>query len=370
MTARIERAYAILAVFVVLALQPELDHWGKTLLTPFCELLVFGSLAAAWQLRRVHESLAILAAVVLVNCSVSFSYVYGGMAWSMAHVGNSAYTAAAFASAILVAVSVPIAPARKAFSLAAICASLGVIYRAADGAPSYARWEFIGNPSQTGSMIACALPFMLIGRPRGALGAFFNIAMISISITAIVLIGTVTPWLCMFAVIAAVVAREEKRTIPYMAAFFIFAATFYFMIQDRLVAVEHVNGSGRFIVWKIGAQHWLSAPWHIKLFGFGGGSTQTLLPKWYPSDGQRDWWLWFHNSWLQCLVEFGAAGLVAAAMVAVSAARIAWLKSSRDFATLAAIAVWGFCNYPTSTAFPAMFCTFAVVAVFRENRDG
>ncbi len=371
MTARIERAYAILAVFVVLALQPNLNFWPKTWLFPWFTALVVGLLIGAYQLKRIHPSIAWLSAIVLVNAAVGFTYPQEGGAWSISHVGNPAYSLASYAAVLACACLLPVVSTRRAFALAGACVALGIVYRAATGVPPNGRWEFIGNPSSAACFLACVLPFAVISRPRGALDALYNIVIVSLFGAAIALTSTLSPWLCVFAVVAATVAREDKRLIPYMAAFLVFTVTIYAGVRDRLVDVAHFNGSGRFIVWQIGFEKWMDAPYTTKLFGFGVGTTYTNLMKWYPASDQppnpHDFWTWYHNEWLQQLIECGAVGLLAALYVAASAFRIAWKRSTRETAALAGIATWAMTNYPARLAFPALFCACVVVGVFRKD---
>lgn len=364
MTTRIERAYAILAVFVVLALQPSLNFWPKTWLIPWSSALIVGALIGAYQLKRIHPSIAALSAVVLSNAAMGFAYVTEGGAWSVAHVGNQAYSLASYAAVLACACLLPVIPTRKAFAMAGICVALGIVYRAFMGEPPAARWEFIGNPSMAGCYLACVLPFSVISRPQGAIDAGINIAIVSLFGAAIALTSTLSPWLCLFAVIAVAVAREDRRIIPYMVAFFVVVITFYAGIQDRLFDVEHFNGSGRFIVWRVGYEHWRDATPFTKLFGFGVGTTYINLMKWYPAS-DHDWWTWFHNDWLQQLIEAGVVGLAASLYVAASAFRIAWVRSTRELAALAGIATWAMVNYPARLAFTALFCGCVVVSVFR-----
>jgi O-antigen ligase len=207
---------------------------------------------------------------------------------------------------------------------------------------------------------------MVFSAPQDAFDAALNFVIVGLALAAIALLGASVPWLCLTAVIVAGVAREHKGTIPYMAVWAIIVLTMAAMFKDLILNYEFGNDSGRFLVWNICIDHWLAAPLTTKLFGFGLGSVQTLLLKWFPAY-RHDWWIFAHNSWLQCLLELGLVGLASVLYVAASAFRIAWRTSTRTTASLAGIAVFGFFNYPANQAFVALFCACVVLGLFRQD---
>jgi len=348
------------SVFAVLMYAPGINYWNKTWLFPWCALLVLSVVIGVSRIRPISIALAL--GYALASGVVAFAYTNG--LYNLNAVGNSAYALISILSVTVIALATGRYTARTALGVSALFVAIGVIVKACLGYAVFDRGIFIGNPSMTGCLIACAVP-LLLTKSYDAFDALSACGIVLTSCVAIFLLDASVPWIILSVVALAYVAQREKRTRPYIIVIGFLTVTICTIMYPFLRGIEFFNNSNRFGVWQLGLEHWTKGELSQQLFGFGLGTTQSMLPKW--RGPAIDMWLWYHNDWLQAFIELGVVGFSLLLWATVDVVRKAWHQTGPYFSVICGIITWGVFNYPCRMAFPALFCAICVVQIVRPK---
>lgn len=347
------------ALMAVLMYAPGENYWVRTWLFPWSALLVTATLAVCSRIRPV--SLALLIGYMTVSGINAFAVARGQYNLSM--VSNAAYAIIALGACFVLCSYVTRATFRWVFGTAFIAIAAGVFVKTLMGAAVTSRGVFIGNPSMTGCLLACLLPFYW-RRAEDSMDAWVNYAATAATVAALFLLNSTVPWLVLAAIATASLARTYRRSIPWILGLAgIAAAAVLILGLDGLRGIEFFNDSNRFKIWQIGIAQWDKSPLATQLFGFGFGTTQAMLPRWQPH--ANDVWTWYHNDFLQAFMELGIAGMGILAYCLWDMLKASWKQRGPNFAILCGMIVWGVFNYPTHMAFTALFCAYIVADITR-----
>lgn len=122
--------------------------------------------------------------------------------------------------------------------------------------------------------------------------------------------------------------------------------------------------SSRAVQWPIFYTEWVRGPG--SLFGLGPSNMQFYLPMWQAKynllhGGSREntFWLWVHNDFFQFLMEYGLLGFMLFSSLFIVCLKRAWREPAL-FASVVAIGVVMFGNYPWHIAATTLICTFVL----------
>lgn len=353
-------AFLLAALTMVLVYAPGQNYWVRTWLFPWAELLMTAAVAFAARIKPL--SLALVVGYMLISGIVDFAVP--GKLVNLSMVSNPAY-------AILAVIAIGYLSLTSSeffmratfvgFWLLIVC---GIFYKAAIGAHITQRGVFIGNPSMTGCLIACLMPFYL-SRSYDAFDSFMNYVMLLLTVITLYFLEASVPWLVLSAVIGGYIFQRCKQLrLWFLGAVVIVAATILFA-HDNLRKIEFFNDSNRFKIWAIGFKYWLDAPWWQQLFGFGFGTTQTLLPKWIMP--ANDIWTWYHNDFFQAFIELGVAGIGLLGYLMVDLFKAAWRRRDVYFPVLCGVVTWGMFNYPCHMPITALVCGWVALTILKPS---
>ncbi len=174
---------------------------------------------------------------------------------------------------------------------------------------------FFSNESMNGVMIAVTYPFLNVKKSNAPYLHRFNsftlpffmrdLICVMLPIYAIFTTDVATvPMVTMLVVIYFTLGFAFKKHILKITAL-VFALVF---VLIRLKP-NFLHDQGRFIIWEKGMDWWVqNVP---PMNGLGIGTTYEFLPYIQKISGLdvSQWFVWFHNEWIQILFEQGAIGL-------------------------------------------------------------
>lgn len=209
---------------------------------------------------------------------------------------------------------------------------------------------WFGNPSMGAGLLACLVPFvwpnhvqLIEHKDRKWVSTLF---VISWAITLVMIYRTRTsvPWGVLGVVTSAyLLAMSPKKVFAFSISAILAACMI--PLGQRLLGTEFWDQNKRFEIWKMGWDwFWLHGSPSV---GMGYSTTQVLLPIEQMITGHfnGDYFLWFHNDWLQLAIEGGYIGM---ACVFLSLFRLLWAGKNFPtlFASLAGFITLGLFNYP------------------------
>ena len=216
----------------------------------------------------------------------------------------------------------------------------------------------------TGCFIAASLPLCLT-EAYDVFDHVINSTIVGLSFIAICILGQSLPFITLFVTTLAFIAHKLKGRWPYyiLGSTALLCAVIY--LVHGFHQGEFFNDSNRFMIWKMGIDHYLDGPITQQIFGLGLGTTQNLLFTW--QGNSNDHWIWYHNDALQTLIEIGVVGFALCMWLAVYTWLKAWKTTGPYFACLSGIAVYATFNYPLRLAFPALFCALVMSSIIRPR---
>lgn len=341
--------WAILLAFISLSLATlavKRSHWSVWL--PIVSTLLSGLYVFAWRDNPYAAyDLTDLLAIKGTVAYATFSYL-------------------AFLSYFLLACSRDLSFVLVGFGALCFLDSGSVLVQWLSGTAPYHRGGLIGNASMNGCFLAVLLPLGLKILPRD--WRWLGVGLVVLAILApfkampLLALGGVglTYWICL----------KQKRA-QYLLSLVILlgvgsfgavALGYYFISKGWAVP-----DSGRLSIWRVGLRWWWDSSniW----WGAGPGISQALLPYIQESSGQLagEYFLWFHNDFIQVTVEQGLVGFVGYSVLAFWAVRRSldrpWLTAS-----LVGYGVCALGNYMVHLPLHA-FLGFTLVAVALRKQD-
>lgn len=290
-----------IAILATLIYAPGDNYWNKTWIYPWAQLLFGAAILFCYRIRPIPLALALCYA--LINGVANFAVA--GQTFNISSISNSAYSLIAIAGILIFCVKVPVKTARVAIALSSLLTMFGVITLWAMGKRPEFFGAFIGNNSMTGCFIAASLPLCLT-EAYDVFDHVINSTIVGLSFIAICILGQSLPFITLFVTTLAFIAHKLKGRWPY----YILGSTALLCAVIYLVPGFHqgefFNDSNRFMIWKMGIDHYLDGPITQQIFGLGLGTTQNLLFTW--QGNSNDHWIWYHNDALQTLIEIGVVG--------------------------------------------------------------
>lgn len=218
--------------------------------------------------------------------------------------------------------------------------------------PNNGLW--FGNPSMGASLLACLMPFawavpgaLNLKAPR-ALVFVYPPAVSVLTLLMIYRTQASVPWGVFGVVTAAVIAARSLRkpsSLIWILPTLSLIAAFLIGLGKATLGASFWDENQRFRIWHMGWD-WFWAHAYPSV-GLGYSTTQILLPieQVMTKNYFGDYFLWFHNDWLQLGIEGGYIGMFC---VFLSLGRLLWAAWPRPalFGALMGFVTLGLFNYP------------------------
>jgi O-antigen ligase len=254
--------------------------------------------------------------------------------------------------------------------------SIRVISQALLGAVPFDRGGFLGNSSMNATMIAFTAPIawnVIFNRElvQSNWRALLMLAGGIAPIVAVLLSGSSMAYGTLFVVIAALTAPHLWGRLPwwrFTGAGLASLVLFFALGAELMGPRDLLHDSGRLQLWKAAMGYWWeNTPLWI---GAGPGVSEVLLPYVQTETGKLagEYFMWFHNDWLQLLFEQGIPGALSYLLVFFYAVLFA-CKKPELLASLLGLGAAALGNFPVHSPLAAFAGIVIVVLCLREGEE-
>lgn len=360
------------------------NYWNSHWWSRWCVMLIMCTVWIGWKFSRIHWTVTPAVTLTLISGLITFAWrdnMYAGQSTdSLVALGKyAAYGTFSFLLLALFALTLKARDLVKlSHGLAFTCMSTSVAvvhWGLFTWLPIETQRALIGNPSMTGGLIAITYPFLAL-QPRQRLFPWSVVAFIKkfayvvYPLIAIVELKSSIPLGVLSVVLLTFAALNFNKGILIKGcALAVLPIAIGIYTQG---ASELFSDSGRFWVWRLGFAHfWNSGVW-VKLFGFGLGTTQTLLTQWQlplqnPLFTRWDWFWWYHNDWLQTFLELGLVGMSAYILLFCGVLYSATKKAPWVMSAILGWASLAFFNYPVRLPLHALIGVLLVAMAHNKE---
>ena len=342
------------------------SYWNGTWFGKWAILLaIIGVLFSQWVGRKVHWSVA----PVLLSTTLGALWVF---AWRdnrfvgyalVDKISISKSATYALVATLMFVFGFLAAKVRTirvlGFALGVVCfvGSVVTLFSALDA--QRFRGGFFGNPSMNGCLLAITLPFAFDFFKRWYLKALVLVPILA----AIILVRASVPIVTLGVVSLAWLYIKGFRKACAIGLLVCLCVGY------AIEGASFASTNGRWEIWEMGLKYWWANanPW----FGVGTGVTTVYLPYLQNTLGvQRgNWFMWFHNDWLQILFEQGIVGFSAVLVMFLCALK----RAIHNHLIGPALLGYGVCalgNYPLHLPVHAFVGAYLVAAAFMPNSSG